>query len=548
MLPDPAGRTLGGGTDDPAQSIWFLAYVPTALRHGYNPLFTDFIHYPDGVNLMWNAGAMLLDVLATPITLTLGPVVAYNLLMVLGPALTSWTARMWIGRHVRRDGAAVLGGLVIGFSPYAVGHGAVHLSLAFAAFVPVMLMLAEDLLWRRPRPRWRTGVLLGVVTAAQALVSEELVLLTAIGAAATMLVAVVNRPRDVLRAVRGGAAGVAIAIASFGAVFGYPLLTQLRGGRALGSLDAKPYVAEPLDWILPTDRLLTAAVHRTGEFSARGLGQWEAGGYLGVMLIGVLVVIAGWLWHRPAVRIAAIMVPVTMVLSLGPQLRIGGHFLGPPLPWAALRMLPGISDVLPIRMAFPMWIAVGLLVAFGAEAMLGRPAGRRQVAGLAVLTLAVLLLVPTTEPAGRTTGIPAFFTSAAVKQIPFGASTMILPLALPPIDQRPMLWSATTGVRFRDVGGAAKRHDGQGGTQSDPITTPLILWASDVTHEPVIRGERQLAARWLRLQHVQYILVAVDYVRAGTVARVQQLVGVPAVSDSGGVVVFRVPGIVRPAG
>ncbi|HMJ38955.1 MAG TPA: hypothetical protein VK606_05335, partial [Verrucomicrobiae bacterium] len=45
---DPAGRWIGS-PKDPQLFIWYLGWIPRHLS-----LFTDYLSYPDGVNLMWN--------------------------------------------------------------------------------------------------------------------------------------------------------------------------------------------------------------------------------------------------------------------------------------------------------------------------------------------------------------------------------------------------------------------------------------------------------------------------------------------------------------
>jgi len=161
---DPAHLALGGPrhTNDPIQTMWNLKWVPWQLAHGHNPFSTHAIYYPDGVSLSWNTLTPTLGILAAPITFTLGPPVAYAVLMTLAPVLAALTGWCWLRRHTTSPAAAALGGLVVGFTPFITGHLQGHLNLVFVALVPVMLMLFEDLLWRRPRPHPRTAVYPGL--------------------------------------------------------------------------------------------------------------------------------------------------------------------------------------------------------------------------------------------------------------------------------------------------------------------------------------------------------------------------------------------------
>lgn len=537
MLPDPAGRTLGSGTGDPAQAMWFLANFPSAVLHGRNPLVTDFIQYPSGVNLMWNANAPLLDAVASPVTLPFGPVVALNALLVLGPALTTWTARIWLGRHIANPIAALLGGLLVGFSGYVVGHGSQHVSLAFAAVLPVILMLIEDLLWRRPRPMWRTGVLLGVAVTAQALIVEEPVLIIAFGLLTAIVGGLVTRPRVTLRAVGGAWRGASMAVGTFAVLFGYPLWVQFHGGSQLRTLRIAPYVAEPQDWVLPNGQQLIGGPSRVDEWATRATGAWEAGGYIGIPLLIALIVIAVALRRRWAVQIASVAAVLTMLASLGPRLRIGDNRVGPSLLWAWVCKLPTMQDVLPIRLALATSLAVGFLVAVGLDAAAVHLAGRRRAVAIGGLAVSLAFVVPATEPAGTATNVPAFFSSRAVRHIPYGAPALVLPLAAPPTNEMSMLWSATSGARYRDVGGAAKRPSDSRESTSSPIGTPLVQWATVVVRGPVLPSAAARAQ--LRATGIRYVIVATAYVSAGTVQRVQALVGRPPSWSSGGVVLWQ---------
>jgi hypothetical protein len=79
----PATKTLQGGDGDPAIFMWFLRWVPFALEHGHDLLVTHYLNYPDGVNLMWNTSLPLPGLLLAPVTEAWGPVLSFNLLLVL---------------------------------------------------------------------------------------------------------------------------------------------------------------------------------------------------------------------------------------------------------------------------------------------------------------------------------------------------------------------------------------------------------------------------------------------------------------------------------
>ena len=69
---------------------------------------------------MWNTSITLPSLLVVPVTLTAGPMVAYNLLATLGPALSGWCAYLALSRYVQSRPAAFIGGALYAFSPFMV--------------------------------------------------------------------------------------------------------------------------------------------------------------------------------------------------------------------------------------------------------------------------------------------------------------------------------------------------------------------------------------------------------------------------------------------
>ena len=89
----PTTRWIGGCCD-PEQTIWFVRWVPYAIGHGVDPLITHQLNAPDGVNLMWNTSILPWSLIATPITLLAGPILAYNLLMLGAIVASALVARL----------------------------------------------------------------------------------------------------------------------------------------------------------------------------------------------------------------------------------------------------------------------------------------------------------------------------------------------------------------------------------------------------------------------------------------------------------------------
>src|SRR4029450_117804 len=139
----PTTRTLGGGVGDPAIFTWSLRWTPFAIGRQISPLFSDYLNYPDGINLMWNTWVPLPGLLLSPLTLAFGPVLSFNVLLTLGYGLAAWSAYLAILRYVPNHGAAAVGGLGYGFSAATADRPHPH---------PLTPGLASPLPGLRPRP------------------------------------------------------------------------------------------------------------------------------------------------------------------------------------------------------------------------------------------------------------------------------------------------------------------------------------------------------------------------------------------------------------
>ena len=88
VLADPGGLLIGHVTADADMFAWWLHWFPFAVTHGENPLVTDWMHWPYGLNALWNTAVPLLALALAPVTLVAGSVTAFNVGLVLGPVVS----------------------------------------------------------------------------------------------------------------------------------------------------------------------------------------------------------------------------------------------------------------------------------------------------------------------------------------------------------------------------------------------------------------------------------------------------------------------------
>ncbi len=452
----PGLRLVGAGADGYGV-LWCIAWVPFALGHGLNPLFSHYIHFPAGNNLMWGTSMPLVAALVSPITVTVGPVVAYNVVATAGPALAGWAGYLAFRRWTAPL-PALAGALVFGFSPAMAAQSAQHPFLTFTVTAPLLLIVGDRLLVVQGRPAWRDGLWLGLLVWAQLLISEEVLAIEALLAVPAVVVLALGSRRAVPERMRHALSGLGVGAAVAACLSAWPLSVQFFGSQRLGQLHPAGVFVSDL-WSFVTPNPVTQLSSRSiRTFSYQFTGNWtEWGSYLGVALLGFLVV-AGVICRRRRVAwVAVAVVVVAGVLSLGGSLHVAGHDTHIPLPWALFGGLPVLKNLLPVRLSVIMFLGVGLLVALGLQELAARsfaPRSRRpprrsrsaisRLGGYGLAAVALLSLIPIVPY--MTTTAPSLDAAARRAACPArpGADVDLLPSD----EEYVVAWQAESGFCF----------------------------------------------------------------------------------------------------
>jgi len=444
----PTSRWIGICCD-PEQTIWFLRWIPYAVSHLTDPFVTQQLNAPTGVNLMWNASIPFLSLVMAPVSLTAGPIAAYNVAVVLSIAVSAGCAFVVLRRWTASPVGAFVGGAVYGFSPYLASHAAIHLNLIATWAPPLYLLLLDELLIRRRRSPLLIGVCLGLLSASQLLTAEELLATSVVSAGvfvAVLLAVLAMRHRDeVVVGARRTVAAVLAATLTFLLVAGWPLAVQLFGPlRIVGSVqDVERFSSDLLNLILPTPYQLIAPDAATRLSTGFSGLYHEATAYLGLPLVVLLGAIVARRWADVRVRIAGLMAALMFLLSLGPTLHIAGMSTGVPLPWWPLSKLPLLEHALPGRLTLFMYLAVGAIVALAVDGSIRRPVSAA-VPRLVAIGLAVALCLPA-PLRSSTVDVPPFFGHWSEQGIGSDEIILFAPFFRNGAGADPMVWAAVAG-------------------------------------------------------------------------------------------------------
>jgi hypothetical protein len=507
-------RIIAANEIDPSADMWFLGWWPHAVLHGTNPFVTHAMFYPDGYNLQWATSMPLLSLLSAPLTLAFGPAVSWNVIMLLSPAVSAWTAYL-LCRALRAGMApSLVGGFLFGFSPYLVTNLTGNPMLAMVALVPVFVLLVV----RRQRGEMtdrRFVVCLGLALAAQYLIYAEILLTSTIfGVVALLSAAAMVREwrASIAQLVRLLLAAYAVA-----AVLVSPFLLEFVFGPHYPP-SATTNFASDLTWFVRPPGMLGLLLHRAGTVPG---GNSES--YLGVPLI-VIVALALWqLRGRREIRLLGVCLLAAVIASLGIRLDVGGHSTGIPLPWDLIRRVPVLRYAIPVRLALFVMLFAALLAALWLGARRG-PAVARW--GLAVLAIA--FIAP--EVGNRNWHVaiadPAFFRENTYRAY-LHASDHVLTIPAWGPNER---WVADAGFPFALVGGYAGQHFPSGYTRFPTWNT---LLTGRLTPDYAAQLRRFLAAK----------RVTAIVVQAGYPGPWQRLFGTLGVTptEHGGVYLYLLP-------
>jgi len=487
---DPASRLVAANPNDTDQFAWYFRYDAAAVAHFRLPaLVTDAMNAPQGISVMWNTFMLLPGMLLAPVTLLAGPQVSLTALMTAGFAGSALTMFAVLRRWGASLPAAALGGGIYGFSPALIQSSLGHYDLQFAVLLPLIADTALRLLTGRcgvgARAAARCGAWLGLLTAAQVFVDEELLFDTAIAVLVMAAVTVASRPRAAAGRVRELAGGLAAAAGVTALIAGYALRVQFFGPLRQQSSPFMPdyYKNDLAGFVHPSSfmRLHTAgSAAFAGTFQGR-LPEYLA--YLGWPMLVVLAVVAVRFWRVLPVRVTAVTFAVLAVLSLGGTLLAGGHeHEGIKLPWYWLQTLPVTGSVIPDRFSIVADGAAAAAFAFGFDVVWQRwPKARRIVSGLAVI--AVIPLVPAPLPAAPVSPVPAGWTATiAALRLPASAHVLVVPIPVSTFTE-PLRWQADTGRPASMVGGyyMGPTWTGQAATDGNGLSSEAMylnqLWA-----------------------------------------------------------------------
>jgi len=449
--------TMGWISADSDAFVWWLKWLPTSILRGESPLFTDYAHYPYGVNGMWNIGVPVLGLLMLPVTLTIGPVAAYNIAMMLGLVVSGVSMAIALVPWTKRWASRIVAGGLYAFAPFQIAHFSVgHLNIVWAILPPALLYAVNAVFIRRPRLPGRIGALVGVVLAVQTGIYTQTLALGALVLVITAGVLAVRHPHGVLERLPNLGRAAACCVVTYVALCAYPLYLLFFGPSRPSGSEIRPSLetrADPVNAVVPT---ALTWVHGLPATSLRmNSYEGEQGGYIGLAMLAVLA-LALVLGRTTVIRVVAVVGLVTFVFSLGPSLTVLRQDLHIWLPWQLLSNVPLLSLAEPNRLQIFIDLCIAMIVALWLDMLSTLPPGFLGRVGARLLTtIAIVSWLPAGGAETASATSPPFFATAAdhlrrddvVVTFPRPDATWVG-------GGLPMLWQADSGFAYRSTGGS----------------------------------------------------------------------------------------------
>ncbi|HTJ09635.1 MAG TPA: hypothetical protein VL393_08095 [Candidatus Binataceae bacterium] len=443
-----------GAGPDPGLMMWFLVWWPHAIINGINPLLSSAIFAPTGFNLAWQTSIPLASVIASPLTATLGPVAAFNILCLLSLPLDAWCAFILCRYITRSYLSSLLAGYIFGFSAFTLGHltfGDLPLLTVFPVPLTVYFAVRQiaDEISERNFVRLMTLLLL-----VQFLLSLEIfatmtmfgVIALGLGVALTNDNQIKQRMLSFLKPMAKSYTATLIVVSPY-------LYYFFKFG-----FTSKPiwppsfFNADLLNFIVPTQ------ANELGRFSLlKSASVWFPGGSIaenGACLSLPLVLIAALYarqhWREPLGKLLTDLLIIFCVLSLGPILHVAGREIPSYLPWRLFMQLPILNDIVTVRLAMYAFLDLAIITSLWLST-----ADLKLPLKLAIVFSIIAANTPNLSSAfwDRNVDTPSFFrTNLFQRYLSKGETTLVLPYG---DNGNAMLWQAQTKMFFAMAGGMA---------------------------------------------------------------------------------------------
>lgn len=382
-------KTMFNPSGDPFYFLFFLKWWPWAILHHLNPFITSYLTYPATYNLAWVTSIPALSIIAAPLTLSGGPVFAWNILCFLAPATSAFAMYILLRYFHRSFFAATVGGYIFGFSTYEMAELSGHIHLVFLFPIPLMILLA---IRKMNGDLSSIKFLLGNALLYSFMVgtSTEITATFTIFSALSVIAFYIFTPS--LRAKIKSIIKFELISGAITAILSSPFLYYIITGlnKIHGHINSPTfYSADLINYIIPTP-MTDIGKHLFANIASNFTGNYsEEGAYIGVILAALTLLSireTKGFWVTPL----AITTAMIFLFSLGPNLHVNGNITKITLPWH-LFLFPPLNSALPTRFTMYVFLCISIWLSVWADGYKNRTGALLR---FSTLLFGVFLIIP----------------------------------------------------------------------------------------------------------------------------------------------------------
>jgi hypothetical protein len=393
---------------DTVLNEWAIAWVAHQLPRNPLKLFDANIFYPERKTLAFSEHMIVQAVMGLPLFAAgATPVLAYNLLVLAGFALTGWGMYLVVARWTDDHVAGLVAGLLAAFNAHSFTR-LPHLQALHVEFLPLAIYALDRLLVTR-RHRW--AVALAAAFSLQSLTSNYWMVFSTFAVAA----AFGSRPGEWWNRQMFGRLALAASIVACAVLpFLWPYYSVSRDLGLVRSLqDVGLYSGSWRDYLSTPGRL---------HFALWSDSIWQGGGKT-PLFPGVLAIVLAVTAVVTSLRANGVVRMWTVVALIAVLLSFGTELPGYSALYHAFPLLQGIRA--PIRAGHLFLIAVAALAGFGLAQWRRRGGVTRHPAvAVAIAALATVEALVAPVPLQTTSEPPAIYrvlareTRAVIAHLP----------------------------------------------------------------------------------------------------------------------------------
>lgn len=441
---------IGVYSHDQIQFIWTLYWWPYAISHHINPFFSTFIWHPYGTDLILAPASVPgASLIALPLTLIFGPVASYNMLIIVGSALSAFFTFLITKYLTKSYKAGVIAGLLFGFSTYQFVQ-VVHLHIELTFLIPLIGYLFL-LFWEKKIPGIAFILLVGSCLTLQYLIAVEVFVSLTLFIGISFIIFALVYPEHFSELINVLIYLLLAYIFCIIMLSPFLYITIINKIPTAPFHSAKEFSVDPLNFIIPTPATYLGA-SAFAQLSSTFFGNpYENSGYLGIPAVSIIMIYSVKYWQEKMTRVLFFTLLCVMILSLGPTLHIAGHSTLI-LPDYYLNKFPIVNQLLPERLTVYIFFVASLLIGLWVgKNLTDLRRGRIDLTSYSKYILIVLTLIflfPNVRGGTAHTDIhiPNFFTSGIYKHyIHRGDNVLFLPYAA---NGDSMLYQVYTNMYF----------------------------------------------------------------------------------------------------